>query len=171
MLIDFHNSGLVAASEAIVGCREDSHDVALVTPVVSVHDELMGTGNSLQAICLVELLGDVLAEGVARTARRDAPTAAVIGVRPQQVANGALVGHFLNAIKLPNLIESVNGRGETAVQAENLILDDSSQGEVVKQGCENFPDFSVAVFAEAFIVEAIPMKFQMKLNEGLKKQN
>ena len=44
-LVDFHYRRLVSASVAIVGRREDSHDVALVSPVVSVHDELVSSGN------------------------------------------------------------------------------------------------------------------------------
>ena len=108
MFVDFHNGGLVTASVAVIWCGEDSDDVALVTPIVSVHDELMGASNSLKAVCLVKLLGNVLTEGIASTTRRDAPTAAVIRVRPKQVANWAFMRHLLNAIELTNLVKRVN---------------------------------------------------------------
>ena len=66
-LVDFHYCCLVAASVAVVGCGENGHNVTLMRPVVPVHDELMRTRNSCQVVGVVELLGDVLTEGVAST--------------------------------------------------------------------------------------------------------
>ena len=103
-LIDFHYCSLISASVAVVRCGEDRHDIALVCPVVAVHDELMSARNPRQVIGVVELLRDVLAEAVAGTTRGDAPTAALIGVGPQQVADGALVRSLLHAIKLTDLV-------------------------------------------------------------------
>ena len=68
----------------------------------------MGTRDSLQLVGVVELFGNVLTEGVSRTSWRDAPTAALIGVRPKQVAHWALLRHFLDPIELFNLVERVN---------------------------------------------------------------
>ena len=86
-LVDLHDGSLVSASVAVVGGREDSHYVALVGPVVSVHDQLMGPRDPREVVRVVELLRDVLAEGVAGTSWADAPTASVIRVRPKKVAN------------------------------------------------------------------------------------
>jgi len=66
-LVHLHDGGLVAASVAVVGCGENGHHVTLVRPVVPVHDELMRTRNASQVVRVVELLGDVLAKGVAST--------------------------------------------------------------------------------------------------------
>lgn len=41
------------------------------------------------------------------------------------------------------------------MEAEDLIFDDSSQGQVVKQLSELLPDICVAVFTQAFIIETI----------------
>ena len=41
------------------------------------------------------------------------------------------------------------------MKAENLIFDDSCQRQVVKEVRQVFPDVSIAVLAETFIVEAI----------------
>jgi hypothetical protein len=49
-----------------------------------------------------------LTETVASTSRRNTPAASVIGVRPEQIAHGTLLGHLLNSIKLSNLVESVD---------------------------------------------------------------
>lgn len=96
-----------------------------------------------------------MSEGVAGTAGRNAPTASVVGVRPEQVANGAFVRRLLNAVKLSDLVESVDGGRQPAVQTEDLILDDRSQGQVVKEFSKLFPNVSVSVLAQTFVVEAI----------------
>jgi hypothetical protein len=41
------------------------------------------------------------------------------------------------------------------VQAEDLVLNEGRKGEVVKEVGEEFPDISIAVFTETFIVKAI----------------
>jgi hypothetical protein len=50
----------------------------------------MSTRDQLQVVGVVELLRDVLAEGVASATRGDAPAAAVIRVGPQQVADRSI---------------------------------------------------------------------------------
>ena len=42
-LINFHDSGFVSASVAIVGSGEHCNYISFVRPVVAVHDQLMGT--------------------------------------------------------------------------------------------------------------------------------
>lgn len=41
------------------------------------------------------------------------------------------------------------------MQCEYLIFDDSCEGQVIEQISKELPDISVAIFAHAFIVEAI----------------
>lgn len=72
--------------------------MAVLRPVVPLHDELVRARNQRQPVVVVERLRYVLAEGVTRAAGRDAPAAPVIRVGPQQVAHGALVGHLLDAV-------------------------------------------------------------------------
>ena len=153
--IDLHNGGLVSATVAVVRCREDSDNVALVSPVVAVHDELMGTCDPSEIVRVVELLRDVLTEAIASTTWRNTPTAPLIGIRPKQVANGAFVRSLLNAIELANLIKGVDAGGETTVEAEDGVLDNSRQRQEIEKLSELFPDVSISVLSEALIVEAI----------------
>jgi len=96
-----------------------------------------------------------LTEAVASTARRDAPTAPVIGVGPEEIADGTLVRCLLNAIKLANLVESVDAGREAAVEAEDLTLNDSGKGQVIKKFSELLPNVSVAVFTQALVVKTV----------------
>lgn len=62
VLVHLHNSSFIPASVAIIGSREDSNHVAFMGPIVSVHHELMGSGDADEVIGVVELLGYVLTE-------------------------------------------------------------------------------------------------------------
>lgn len=53
------------------------------------------------------MFGDVLAEGVAGTAGRDTPAAAVVGIGPEEVAHGAFVGDFDYAVDSFDLVERI----------------------------------------------------------------
>ena len=56
------------AAVAVVGGREDGDDILVMAGVVALHDELVGSGHQVQGIRVVELLADVLPEGVAGSA-------------------------------------------------------------------------------------------------------
>ena len=116
----------------------------------------MGASDPRQVIRVVELLGDILTEAVAGTARGDTPAAAVIGVGPQQIADGALVRRLLDTVELADLIERVDAGRQATVQAEDLVLDDSGQRQEVEQLSELLPYVSVAVLAQALVVKAVP---------------
>ena len=81
---------------------------------------------------MVELLGDVLAEGVPGASWRNAPTTPIIWVRPEQVADWALVRSLLNPIELPNLVQSVDTWREAAMEAEDGVVDHCRQRQVVE---------------------------------------
>ena len=127
VLVDLHDCSLVSTSVAVVRSGEDCHDITLVCPVVSIHDQLMRSGDSRQVIRVVELLRDVLTETIAGAARADTPTTSVIGVGPEQVAHRSFVRHLDLPVNGAYLIERVQVWREAAVQAENLIFDDCGQ--------------------------------------------
>ena len=79
-----------------------------MSPIVAAHHKLMGTRYQFKSIGVIELFRDILTEGVAGTSGRDTPAATIIGVRPEQIADGSLVGHFLDAIELSDLIECID---------------------------------------------------------------
>ena len=93
-VIQLHDGSLVSAAVAVVWCTENGDRVALVGPVVALHDQLMGPGYEGQAIAVVKGLADILPECEAGTARGHAPAHPVIRVGPQQVAHGTLVRYL-----------------------------------------------------------------------------
>jgi len=67
------------------------------------------------------------------------------------------VGSLLDAVQLTDLVEGVDTGGESTVEAEDLVLDDGGEGQVVEQLSELFPHVGVAVLSQALIVEAVPV--------------
>ena len=115
----------------------------------------MCPADQLQPIRLVELLGDVLTERVAGTTRRNTPTHSVVRVRPEQVANRALVRHLLLSIESLDLVKCIYAGRESTVQAENFIGYDSCQRQIVEQLDEHPPNIRMAIFAQTLIIEAV----------------
>jgi hypothetical protein len=137
--------------------REYRHDVAILRPVIALHDQLMGSCDERKTIVMVERLGNILAEGVASATRGYAPAAPVIRVRPEQITHGSLVRHFLYAVECPNVIKRVDARGQPAVQTKDLVVDQGGEREVVEQIGEVLPDVGIAVLPQALVVEAVDL--------------
>ena len=65
---------------------------------------------------------------------------------------------LLDSIKLSDLVEGVDTWGQPSVKAEDLVLNHSSQGQVVEKFGELLPNLGVSILSEAFIVESIPTR-------------
>ncbi len=104
---------------------------------------------------MVELLRNILAERVASTSGRNAPAAAVIGIGPEQIADGTFVGNLLNTVELADLVEGVDRWRETSVETEDLSLNNSGQWKVVEELSESFPHIRISVLSQTLIVEAV----------------
>ena len=65
------------------------------------------------------------------------------------------MGNLLLAVNGSDFIECRDGRRKTSMHAENFVIDDSCEGEVVENFSTVAPDVDRAVLAEAFIVESV----------------
>ena len=98
---------------------------------------------------MVERLRDVLAEGVSRPPGRDSPSATVVRVGPEEVTHGTLVRNLLQAVQSSDVVQGVDTGGQTAVQAEYLAVNQSCEGEIIKQVGEIFPHVGIPVLPQA----------------------
>ena len=104
-------------------------------------------------------MGDVRPEEDAYAALGDAPRGdGVVGVRPEEVAHGALVGHFLDPVEVADAVEGGGPGREAAVDAEDAPPDEGRYGEVVEEVCEGVPDAEAAELADALVVEAVHLR-------------
>lgn len=67
------------------------------------------------------------------------------------------MGNLLNSVKSSDVIESIDARRETSVEAEDLVVDEGGKGKVVKQVGEVLPDVGISVLAETLVVEAVDL--------------
>lgn len=65
--------------------------------------------------------------------------------------------HFLYTIEGSDVVKSIDARRKTSVETEDLVIDEGSEREVVEQICEILPNVGIAIFSEAFVVEAIDL--------------
>lgn len=63
-IVDFHNGGLVSTPVTIIGSRKNRHYLPIVLPLISLHDELVGARNEMEAVDVRKLFGNVLSKGV-----------------------------------------------------------------------------------------------------------
>lgn len=117
----------------------------------------MRAGNQRQTVVVVESLRDILAERIPGATGGNTPAAAVIRVRPKEIAHGALMRHFLNPIESFDVIEGIDTRRKTAVQTEDLVVDESGEGEIIEEIGKVLPDISITVLAKALVVEAVDL--------------
>lgn len=115
----------------------------------------MGSGDHLEVVGVVELFGDVLAEGVSSASGVHAPAGAVIRIGPQEIAHGTFMGDFLEALQSTDVVQSLNTGGESSVEAEELVLNNCSEGEEIEEFSEALPHIGVAVLPAALIVKSI----------------
>lgn len=115
----------------------------------------MGSGDKCETVIMIKGLGDVLAESVSRSSRRDSPAAPIVRVGPEQVTHRTFMRHLLYPVQSSDVIEGINGGGEPAVEAEDLVVDKGGEGEVIEEVGEVFPNVGVTIFAQALVVEAI----------------
>jgi len=65
------------------------------------------------------------------------------------------VGDLLDPVKSSDVVKSINAGRQTAVKTENLVVDESSQGQVVKEVGEVFPHVGIAILAQTLVVKTI----------------
>ena len=132
ILINLHDRRLIPAPIAIIRRAKYRHHILLVTPVVPLHHQLMSPRHQSQPVPMIELFAHVLAEREPGSTGRNAPSRSIVGIAPQQIAHGSLVRYLLDPIQLANVIQSVDARAESAVEAEYLIFDQGREGKVVE---------------------------------------
>lgn len=55
--------------------------------------------------------------------------------------------YLAKAINNFDLVDGVDGRGEAAMDAEDLVIDDHAQGKEIKHVGEIVPDIRITIFA------------------------
>lgn len=127
-------------------------------PLISLHDKLVGAGDGVHFIGVVELAADITAKKVPGAARAEAPAFNLFGVRPEEVAHGAVMRDFLLSIDCANLVEGLDAGGKAAVDAEDSVVDDGGEGDVIEDVGAVLPHVDASVFPQALVVKAVHLR-------------
>ena len=91
-LVNAHHGTSIVEFSAVVGCAEQSHELALGEKFVTILDNLVGTADEIHVMLLEEARDDVRSECEGDTTVVLAPPGDVlVRVRPQQVAEQTTV--------------------------------------------------------------------------------
>lgn len=99
-----------------------------------------------------------LSKCVACTSWRNAPTASVIRIGPEQIAHGTFVWHLLKSVQCSNVIKRIDRWTKPSVQAEYLSIYQSRQRQVVEQIRKKLPYIRIAVLPQTFVVETVNLR-------------
>ncbi len=83
----------------------------------------MRTRDECQSVVVIKRLRDVLPEGVPCPSRRNAPSAAIVRVRPKEVTHGPFMRDLLHTVNGTDMIEGVDGGRKTAMEAKYLCYE------------------------------------------------
>jgi hypothetical protein len=115
----------------------------------------MGAANQIDIVLFGEGRYDFLTKGEGNTTVIFAPSLDVlVGVGPEEIAEESGVGDVCGSHDSLNLLEGGKLWGETAVHAEDLLIDNSSDRQAVEAVSEGLPQLYV-VAALAFVVEPV----------------
>lgn len=144
VLLNSHHSSTVIELPAVIGCGEDSHKLLLGEELIAVLDYLMGTADQVQLVLPQEGRDDLLSKDKAHSSFRLTPHLhAGFRVRPQQVAQQSGIRYIGGSDDGVDLFDGGEVGRESAVHAEDAVLDERGHGHAVEAVDEAFPQFDV----------------------------
>mmetsp|Transcript_20055 Transcript_20055/g.51700 ORF Transcript_20055/g.51700 Transcript_20055/m.51700 type:complete len:279 (+) Transcript_20055:173-1009(+) len=158
VLVELEDRCHVATPVAVVrrGPHRDERVVEHV--LIALHHQLVRTCDQIDLVRLVKLRHYVSPEQVACSARTQAPAVDILRIGPHQIAHGAIVRHLLLAVDHAHLVERVDGGREAAMHAEDAVLDDRRQREVVEDLRAVPPHVDRTKLSQALVVEAVHLR-------------
>lgn len=120
-------------------------------------DKLVSTGDELQAVDVVELCCDLVAEEPASTTRRNSPGLDVLRITPDQITEGTLMRDLLSTSNNTNLIDSADLRAQPTVDTKDLTIDNGSKNKEIEDLAARLPDRGVTVLLLTLLVEAVDL--------------
>lgn len=66
--------------------------------------------------------------------------------------------NILKPIDRSYLVQFVNRKGQSSMNAENLAANDSCKRQAIEDLCKTFPNIGISIFFTALLVEAICLR-------------
>lgn len=107
---------------------------------------------------MIELLSNFRPKKPPGPPRTHRPSFNAVRVAPHQIAKGPFVRNFNSAVDCAHLIEGSDFRAEASVDAENFIVHNCGDGQIIEHLCAVFPGVRVSVFPHALVVETVDLR-------------
>ena len=138
--------------------------------LVSFVDKLVSTSDELEAVDVIELGRDLVTKKPSSTTRRNGPSLNIFRVTPDQIAESTLMRNLLSTSNDTNLINGADLRAQTAMNTEDLSINDSSEDKEIENLAARLPDRSVTILLLTFLIETIDLSnlagLMVASNEG-----
>lgn len=157
---NFQHASHVPAAVAVVWCTPYSAEPVVKQDLEAFLAELVRTQDVRHGVDFEELLDHLRPKRVSGSswAKREL-VALGVGVAPDKIGHGPLVGYFTEAVDDFDLINGVDRGGQATVDTEDLVVDDDGEGEEVEHVGEVVPHVGVTVLAGAFRIEAVRLGY------------
>lgn len=120
--VHHQNSSAVIKDVAVVRGRENGDQLAVGEELVAILDHLVGADNQVKLVLHEEALHYVGSKGEADTSIVGRPrSGGLIRIRPKQIAQQPIAGHIGGAIQPPDVIQVIQIRTQSAVDAKDAI--------------------------------------------------
>ena len=95
VVIYVQNRSNVTTSVAVVGGRPNSNQVLVFEPIFkSIHNQLVGSGNKVKVVQVVELWGNLGSKEPSCSSRTHGPKFNIFRITPHKVAEWSFMGDF-----------------------------------------------------------------------------
>ena len=149
-----HRTGVVKLA-AVIWRTKQCYKLATLEEFVAVLDDLMRSADQIDVVLLIELAHDVLSESETNaTVIITVVFNSSLRVGPQQVTEETRVGHISRTHNILDLVQVLELGTQTTVHAEDLLVDQRSHGQAIKDVAKDTPE-SDGVASLALIVEAV----------------
>jgi len=156
LLIDVQDGSNVTASVAVVRSRPDGNEVLVFEPVLeAIHDKLMRSCDQGNVIDVIEFSCHFRAEQPTSSSRRHGPGLDVLWVRPHEIAEWTLMRNFHSSVDKSNLVDGLDLRRESTMDAEDFAFDNGTNAEVIENFSAILPWIGITVLSNGLIIEAI----------------
>jgi hypothetical protein len=154
-LVHAHHGTSIVKFTTVVGCAEQSDELALGEELVAIFHDLVRTADEVHVVLLEESGDDIGAKSERNTTVVLAPASNVlVRIGPKEITQETAVGDISRPHDATNLLHGIQVRAQTTVHGEDLLVDDSGDGKAVEAVGESLPELDV-VTTLALIVEAV----------------
>lgn len=147
-ITDFQNRRQIPTSVTVIRRGPYCAEAIVVENLISFLTELVSAEDMRHAVYFQKLLDHLRSKCVSSSSGTQRKLISFrVGITPYQVCHWSLVRYFSESVDDFDLVYGVDAWTQPAVYAEDIVVDDDGEGQVVEHIREIMPDVCVAIFS------------------------